>query len=115
MKVLRTILIVNAFLLVTSFGHAQTSAMKDPVSYKLKNGMTVIVAENEATTKVFANLSFEPSGGYAIEKATVQEVVNTLLNQQLTALNKGLSYSEKGVNLSTISANFESAMQSLFA
>jgi predicted Zn-dependent peptidase len=115
MNMLKTITTAVVLLIGTSSGFAQSSVMKDPVSYKLKNGMTVIIAENEATPKVFANLSFEPAAGYAAEKATLQEVVNTLLNQQLVALGAGLSYSEKGVNLATTSANFETAIQSMFA
>ncbi|SMC55139.1 peptidase M16 family protein [Pedobacter africanus] len=89
--------------------------MKNPVSYTLKNGTTIIVAHNEATPKVFANLSFEAANVYTPAKATVQEVFNTLLNQQLTALDAGLSYSHKGINLATYSDDFETALQSMYA
>lgn len=62
MKTLKTTLIVIALIASAQFSFAQSSAMKNPVSYTLKNGTTVIIAQNEATTKVFANLSFEAAG-----------------------------------------------------
>lgn len=112
---LKTIVTVFALLTGTSFSYAQSSVMKDPVSYKLKNGMTVIVAENEATPKVFANLSFEAAEKYQAEKAVVKEVLTTLLNQELTAMDAGLSYSDKGINLATQHDKFENALQTLYA
>lgn len=114
MNTLRTTLTAITLLISTSFGFAQSSTMKDPVSYTLKNGMTIVLAENESSAKVFANLSFEAANNYSAEKATVQQVMNTLLHQQLTALDTGLSYSDKGLNLAVKSADFESALQTMY-
>ena len=111
---LKTITTAIALLTGISFGHAQSSVMKDPVSYTLKNGMTVIIAENEATAKVFANLSFEAAARYQADKAPVQEVLTALMNQQLTAMDAGLSYSDKGLNLVAHRDNFETALQTLY-
>lgn len=120
MNILKTITAIALFMpltfsIGTSFSYAQSSVMKDPVSYTLKNGMTVIIAENEATPKVFANLSFEAAGKYQADKATVQEVFTTLMNQELTAMDAGLSYSDKGINLATQHGQFETALQQLYA
>lgn len=114
MKTLKTTLIATALIISAQFSFAQSSAMKNPVSYTLKNGTTIIIAENESTPKVFANLSFEAAGQYTAAQATVQEVVTTLLNQQLTALDAGLSYSDKGVNLTTPRDQFEATLQTLY-
>lgn len=114
MNTLKAITTAIALLTGISFGHAQSSAMKDPVSFTLKNGMTIIIAENEATPKVFANLSFEAADRYQADKAAVQEVLTTLMDQQLTAMDAGLSYSDKGVNLATHRDNFENALQTLY-
>ncbi|MDR6784520.1 putative Zn-dependent peptidase [Pedobacter africanus] len=117
MNTLKTITTVITLAMVfgISFGYAQPSVMKNPVSYTLKNGTTIIIAHNEGTPKVFANLSFEAANAYTPAKATVQEVFTALLNQQLTALNAGLSYSHKGINLATHSNNFETALQTMYA
>ncbi|MBB5438383.1 putative Zn-dependent peptidase [Pedobacter sp. AK017] len=115
MKILKTTTTAIALLIGTSSGFAQSDVMKDPVSYTLKNGMTIIIAENQATPKVYANLSFEAAKVYVAEKAAVQEVTTTLLNQQLTALDAGLSYSDKGLNLATTSAGLEAVLQTMYA
>jgi len=117
MNTLKTITTVIALVMVfgISSGYAQNTAMKNPVSSTLKNGTTLIIAENQNASKVFANLSFEATNQYSAEKATVQEVFNTLLNEQLTALGAGLSYSYKGINLATHSEDFETALQTMYA
>ncbi|WP_316813100.1 hypothetical protein [Pedobacter heparinus] len=113
-NIFTTITTAIALLAGASTGFAQSSVLKDPVSYTLKNGMTLIVAENQAAPGVYANLSFEAANKYQEEKATVQEVTTTLLNQQLTALDAGLSYTGKGVNLAANSADLESALQTMY-
>lgn len=114
MNTLKTITTAIAILIGTSFGYAQSSAMKNPVSYTLKNGTTLIIAENQASSKTFANLSFETSNQYTATTAPVREVLTTLLNQQLTGLNTGLSYSDKGINLAVQNTNFETTLQTLY-
>jgi predicted Zn-dependent peptidase len=112
---MKTLNILTAIALVFSvqFSNAQ-SVMKDPVSQQLKNGMTIIVAENSATSKVFANLSFEGKA-YDASKAVVQEVLNTIFTQQLPKVNAGLSYTDKGMNMAVPAAGFEQAITDLYA
>lgn len=112
MKNLKNTLTTIALLVTVQFGYAQS--MKAPVSYKLKNGMTIIVAENSGTQKVFSTLSFEGNNQYKPENATVEELVKTILTVQLPELNKGLSFTEKGVNLATTADEFESAMNAMY-
>jgi len=107
------ILTAIALLFTTQFGFAQ-SAMKAPVSYQLKNGMTIITAENTSTPKVFANMSFEGKP-YNVNNATVQEVLNVLFEQQLPKVNAGLSYTENGMNVAVDAADFERTMADLYA
>lgn len=115
MKTFKNILTTIALFVTVQFSHAQSSAMQAPVSYKLKNGMTIIVAENSGTQKVFSTLSFEAVDQYAADKAPVQELVNTILSQQLPALNQGLSLTDKGINLVTTADRFEDAMVAMSA
>lgn len=114
MKTLKNILTTIALLVTVQFSYAQSSAMKTPVSYKLKNGMTVIVAENSGIQKVFSTLSFEGTE-YSADKAPVQELVNTILSQQLPALHQGLSLTDQGINLATTADQFEDAIAAMSA
>ncbi|MEQ7800999.1 hypothetical protein ABDJ41_14435 [Pedobacter sp. ASV1-7] len=113
MKNLKNISIAIALLLSVQFSFAQ-SVMKEPVSYKLKNGMTVIVAENSGTQKVFSVLSFEGTNKYVAEKAAVQELVNIILTQQLPEIHKSLSFTDRGINLAAANADeFEDALAAM--
>jgi predicted Zn-dependent peptidase len=111
---MKTLNLLSAIALVFSvqFSNAQ-SVMKDPVSYQLKNGMTIITAENAGTPKVFANLSFEGKA-YAAGNAVVQEVLNTIFTQQLPKVNAGLSYTDKGMNVAVPAAQFEKTIADLY-
>jgi predicted Zn-dependent peptidase len=113
MKNLKNISIAIALLVSVQFSYAQ-SGMKAPVSYKLKNGMTVIFAENSGTQKVFSVLSFEGANKYVAEKAAVQELVNTILTQQLPEVHKSLSFTDRGINLAAVNADqFEDALAAM--
>lgn len=116
MKTLKNISIAIALLVSVQFSYAQSPVMKAPVSYQLKNGMTVIVAENAGTQKVFSMLSFEGANVYAVEKAAVQELVNTILAQQLPVIHPSLSFTEKGINLAAANVDqFEEALGAMSA
>lgn len=116
MKTLKNILTAIALLISAQFSYAQSSAMKAPVSSQLKNGMTVIVAENSGTQKVFSILSFEGINTYVAEKAAVQELVNTILTQQLPVIHPSLSFTDKGINLAAANVDqFEDAMSVMSA
>lgn len=115
MKTLKNISTAIALLISVQFSYAQSSAMKSPVSYKLKNGMTVIVAENSGTQKVFSLLSFEGTNRYVAENAAVQELLNTILTQQLPEVNEALSFTDKGINLASTTEGFEDALSAMSA
>lgn len=113
MKTLKNTLTAIALFTTVQFGFAQS--MKSPVSHQLKNGMTIIVAENSGTQKVYANLNFEGADRYTPESAAVQELVNTILTQQLPAVYQGLSFTEKGINLATTADQFQEAITAMNA
>lgn len=112
MNTLKNILTVTFLIVMVQFGYGQS--MKPPVSYRLKNGLTVIVAENSATQKVFSTLSFESQLQHIPANATVQELVNTILTQQLPNINEGLSFTDKGINLATTTDQFEDGLAAMY-
>ena len=112
---LKKLLTTAALLVAVQFSYAQLSGMKSPVSYRLKNGMTVIVAENLGTKKVFANLSFEGATPFTEADAAVQELVYTILTRQLPIVNPALNFTEKGINLATTNDQFEQVLAAMSA
>ncbi|RZK78287.1 MAG: hypothetical protein EOO92_11400, partial [Pedobacter sp.] len=103
-------LFINAsliFTLISTTIQAQSSVFRDPVSFKLKNGLTVIVAENKATTKVYSSFTVESPDDNAIVKPGVEELLTTMLHEVALQEETGLSFSEKGGNLATNIAGFE--------
>ncbi|WP_448635127.1 hypothetical protein [Pedobacter panaciterrae] len=51
MKTIKNFIIVIISVLSVQLASAQSISMKDPVSFKLKNGLTIIVAENGESKK----------------------------------------------------------------
>lgn len=103
MKFLKNLFVIALLLVSAQFTKAQSTAMKDPVSFKLKNGLTVVLAENSGTQKVYATLSSEAEQiGNA--KAGTQEVLSTMLNNNSGP--SGLSFDDKGTHIAANSADF---------
>ncbi len=42
--------------------------LKDPVNFKLKNGLKLVVADNHRTTKVYSGFSFDTNSEVNIQK-----------------------------------------------
>jgi predicted Zn-dependent peptidase len=109
MKTIKNLIIAAIAILTTQVATAQTGSMKDPVSFKLKNGLTVILAENQQATKVFASLSNDNET--VTGKVGAQEVLNIMLNH--SAGNNELRFNEKGANIATAASNFNGVLNSL--
>lgn len=113
MTKIKNITTAIALLVSVQFSYAQSSTMEVPVSYKLKNGMTVIFAENQGIQKVYALLSFESVNKYVADQAAVQELTNTILTQQLPLAHEALSFTDKGINLAVNTPQFEDALTAM--
>lgn len=107
-------LIILVFgVLATHIAAAQSGRMKDPVSFTLKNGMTLVVAENDGASKVFSGFTSEAQLGSMISKSGAQEVLNIMLSNNAAKLDSCISFNEKGGNVKADPAVFEKALQSL--
>jgi len=106
-------MLLSAILLTVQFTKAQSSAMKDPVTFKLKNGMTVIVAENSEATKVFAGFTSDSRLSASVNKPGVQELLLAMMNSNLLRLDSTLTYTEKGGNINTDAGHFDKALELL--
>lgn len=69
-------------------GPAPAVTIKDPVIFKLKNGMTVLVVENHKLPKVNASLSIDAGPITEGEKAGVTKLMGAMLGEGTTKTNK---------------------------
>jgi len=98
MKTIKNFIIVVISILSIQVASAQSSSMKEPISFKLKNGLTLVVAENENSKKVYACFTIDDE---SIENnnASVQEVFKAMMN-----------FGEKGGNVAASTVDFDNAL-----
>lgn len=108
---IKNILTIAITLLTVQFANAQSSIMKDPVSFKLRNGLTVIVAENKGVTKVHTSLTNDDAT--VDSHAGLQHILTTMLNQ--SSGNSGITYTENGGNMLASTKEFSTALSVLSA
>ena len=71
---------LSLFAMANNNARAQQSAYKDPVSFKFKNGLTLIVAENHSVPKVYSSFSFDEDGEKDIQKIGLMQLISRLYN-----------------------------------
>ncbi|MHA4893905.1 peptidase M16 family protein [Pedobacter sp. PWIIR3] len=98
-------------LIILSYSAKSQVGFMNPVGFKLKNGMHVIVAENKNTQKVYASLTVDEistAPNYAL-----LELLNMTLNKMAIESQAGITFNEKGGNISTSIAGLEYALSAL--
>lgn len=78
-----SILLLTLFSFSTAFAQ---SAMKTPVRFKLKNGLTVIVAQNAGLGKIYSRFTIENETSEAHKVAA--QVLQNYLNNKATKFNE---------------------------
>lgn len=98
-----SILILSLFV----FNAAYAQRMKEPVSFKLKNGITVIVAQNIGLGKIYSRLTIENKS--TEEQRNVAQIFDSFLNGKANAFNQNVDKNENSltpqINLSVDEAN----------
>lgn len=112
MKTLKTIFALIIILFAAQYTKAQ-SGMMNPVSFKLKNGVSVIVAENQDAPKVYTKFTFEDEQGNNHYAAGVTEILNAMLNEVAAPIADHVTFNEKGGNINTSAAEFNNALTAL--
>lgn len=107
---IRNILTIAITVLTVQIANAQSSSMKEPVSFKLKNGLTVIVAENKNVTKVHSSLTNDLVND---KQAGVQHILTAMLNHGTG--NSGINYNENGGHMMASKTDFGDALTVLSA
>ncbi len=95
-----SILLIALFSFNTSFAQ---SPMKEPVSFKLKNGLTVVVAQNVGLGKIYSRLTIENQTDDSQKVAA--QVLENFLSNKATKFNEGMLENGKPVARVTMTFN----------
>ncbi len=93
-----SILLLSLFSFQAAFGQ---SPMKAPISFKLKNGVTVVVAQNEGLGKIYSRLTIENQSSDSQKVAT--QVLENFFNHKANKFNESMATNGKPVSQVTMS------------
>lgn len=106
--------IAFAALSILSVYGAKAQNFKEPVSYKLKNGMNIIISENERSPKAYSSFTLDTKA-FQGKKDGIVELLNAVLNENISK-NSNISFKDNSGKLATLNADLDkdlTAMASL--
>jgi len=103
MNKIKTITLLSVAILSIYTANAQT--FKEPVGYKLKNGMNIIISENNKSPKAYSSFTLDTQA-FNEKKDGVVELLNAVLNETVSK-NKSISFKDNSGKLATASTDFE--------
>ncbi|KQM77213.1 hypothetical protein ASE74_18350 [Pedobacter sp. Leaf216] len=103
MNKIKTIAIAS--LSILSIYTAKAQSFKEPVGYKLKNGMNIIISENDRSPKAYSSFTLD-NKAFTDKKDGVVELLNAVLNENVTK-NSNISFKDNSGKLATSNADLE--------
>ncbi|WP_443943919.1 insulinase family protein [Pedobacter sp. AW1-32] len=103
MNTIKTILLSSLTLL--SLYNANAQSMKEPVAFKLKNGMNVIVSENSQSAKAYSSFTIDRSA-FDTKKDGVLELFIAVLNESVDEKNS-IQFTARSGRLNTTNSNLD--------
>ena len=103
MNTIKTITLSTLALLSVFAAKAQT--FKEPVGYKLKNGMNIIISENDKSPKAYSSFTLDAKA-FENKKDGVVELLNAVLNESV-AKNTNISFNDNSGKLATTNSDLE--------
>jgi predicted Zn-dependent peptidase len=106
--------IVLLALSIQSIYTAKAQTFKAPVGYKLKNGMNIIISENDRSPKAYSSFTLDAKA-FKDKKDGVVELLNGVLNENVSK-NPNISFNDNSGKLATDNTDLDkdlSAMASL--
>ncbi|WP_316796784.1 insulinase family protein [Pedobacter agri] len=83
--------------------HAQS--FKEPIAYKLNNGMNIIISENNSSPKAYASFTLDKNA-YSNKKDGIVELLNAVLNESIGKSNN-LIFKDNSGKLATAADGFD--------
>ncbi|MGM9478806.1 hypothetical protein ACS5PU_20445 [Pedobacter sp. GSP4] len=111
MNKIKTIALFTLSILGVYTANAQT--FKEPVSYKLKNGMNIIISENSLSPKAYSSFTLDNSA-FADKKDGVAELLNAVLNESV-AKNSNINFKDNSGKLATANADLDQDLTKMAA
>ncbi|KIA91631.1 hypothetical protein OC25_19860 [Pedobacter kyungheensis] len=111
MNTIKTITLSTLSLLSVYTVKAQT--FKEPVDFKLKNGMNIIISENDRSPKAYSSFTLDAKA-FEGKKDGVVELLNAVLNESV-AKNANISFKDNSGKLATTNANLEQDLTKMAA
>ncbi|TCD08552.1 insulinase family protein [Pedobacter frigidisoli] len=109
MNTIKTILLTTLSILSVYTTNAQT--FKEPVAFKLKNGMNIIISENERSPKAYASFTLDNTA-FDNKKDGIVELLNAVLNESVEK-NGTTSFNDNSGKLATTTANLEKELTAM--
>lgn len=103
MNKIKTIALSTLSLLSVYAAKAQT--FKEPVGYKLKNGMNIIISENDRSPKAYSSFTLDAKA-FEGKKDGVVELLNAVLNESV-AKNANITFKDNSGKLATTNSDLE--------
>lgn len=103
MKIIPTILLVTTTILTAYTTKAQT--FKEPIAYQLKNGMNIIISENNRSPKAYSSFTLDVNA-FEARKDGVVELLNAILNEHVGE-NSTISFKDNSGRLATATADLD--------
>lgn len=91
----------------------KAQSFKEPFGYKLKNGMNIIIAENNKSPKAYSSFTLDAKA-FNTKKDGVVELLNALLNENV-GKNANISFKDNSGKLATASADLEKDLTEMAA
>lgn len=109
MNTIKTISLSIFSLILSIAVNAQT--FKEPVAYKLKNGMNIIISENSHSPKAFASFTLDERG-FTNKKDAIVEMLNAVINESITA-GGSLTFNDKSGKLAISNSDLEKGLSNM--
>ncbi|WP_316806395.1 insulinase family protein [Pedobacter agri] len=109
MNTIKTLSLSLFSVILTTSIYAQT--FKEPVSFKLKNGMNIIVSESNRSPKAYASFTLD-NKAFSNKKDGIVEMLNAVLNENATK-NSVLNFRDNGGKLAVPAIDFDKELTNM--
>jgi len=100
-------------LSILSVYTVKAQTFKEPVGYKLKNGMNIIISENDRSPKAYSSFTLDATA-FKDKKDGVVELLNAVLNENVSK-NSNISFNDNSGKLATSNTDLDKDLSAMAA
>ncbi|NTE00604.1 insulinase family protein [Agrobacterium tumefaciens] len=106
-------IVLFSFIIFSAFASNAQNGMREPINYSLKNGMKIIVSENEKSQGAFSSFTLN-TNAFQNKKDGIVELLNATLNESI-AKNDQILFKDNSGRLATNNAQLEKGLTEMAA